>query len=169
MLTPVKNGYGLGVETGVAGTARSFAHGGSNVGYQNSLFAYSSQGDGAVVMTNGDGGADIAHALIRAIAAEYGWPTYRVVERSTMPMAADLAKRIAGKYAIAGLGDFEITEKDGVPIFWIKAGQGERLYASSPTSFFVLSQQLELNWDAVGASGGRLTAGSFDLRFDAVR
>ena len=169
MLAPVKNDYGLGLEIAATGGALSFAHGGSNLGYQNSLFAYSTQGDGAVVMTNGDGGADIARALIRSIAAEYGWPTYRVVERSAISISAEAAKRMAGKYAIKGLGDFEITEKDGELTFWIKAGQGERLYASSPATFFVLSQPLELHFDAADADGGRLKAGSFDVRFDALR
>lgn len=168
MLTPVKNGYALGLEIAGEGTARSFAHGGSNRGYQNSLFAYSEQGEGAVVMTNSDAGADLARAVIRAIAAEYRWPSYQTVERTATPVSAAAAARLAGKYAIEGLGDFEITNDSGQPVFWLKAGQGEPLYAESPGKLFILSQQLELHLDSPTAEGGRLVAGPFDVRFKRI-
>ena len=169
MLGPVKNGYALGLEIAGAGAARSFAHGGSNRGYQNSLFAYSALGEGAVVMTNSDAGADLARAVIRAIAAEYKWPSYQTVERAAVPVTAATAHKLAGKYAIEGLGDFEITDDGGQPVFWLKAGQGEPLYAASASEYFVLSQQLELHWDGPDAQGGRLVAAPFDVRFERVR
>ena len=146
MLTPVKNGYGLGLELAGQEGTRSFAHGGSNKGYQNSLFAYSDRGDGAVVMTNGDGGADLARALIRSVAAEYKWPSYRTVERATVALPVKLATSMAGTYSIEALGDFDITEQSGRLTFWIKAGRANgcmrsrRLYFSCcpSSSNFVL-------------------------------
>jgi hypothetical protein len=54
----------------------SFGHGGHNRGYQSSMLAYLDSGEGVVVMTNGDGGDELAESLIRAVAAEYGWPPY---------------------------------------------------------------------------------------------
>jgi len=56
MLEPVKNSYALGLEIEGKGPTLSFSHGGSNMGFQNSLYAYVEHGDGAVVMTNGDNG-----------------------------------------------------------------------------------------------------------------
>lgn len=165
MLTPVKNGYGLGLEIGGEASSRTFAHGGSNKGYQNSMVAYSDRGDGAVVMTNGEGGADLARAVIRSVAAEYNWPTYRTVERAAVSLPGAALKAAAGTYAIKGMGEFEITEQAGELTFWLKAGQGERLYAQSPTVLFVLSQQLELRFDQAGDDEGRLIAGPFDVRF----
>lgn len=165
MLTPVKNGYGLGLEIAGEAGSRTFAHGGSNKGYQNSMVAYAGRGDGAVVMTNGEGGADLARALIRAVAAEYNWPTYRTQERSAVNLPSAALKAAVGTYAIKGLGEFDITEQAGGLTFWIKAGQGERLYAQSPTVFFVLSRQLELRFDQAGGDEGRLVAGPVDVRF----
>jgi hypothetical protein len=168
MLTAVRNDYALGFETAGSGATTSFAHGGSNRGYQNYLFGYVDGGRGAVVMTNGDAGDEVARATMRAIASEYGWPSYQTVLRAAMPIDALMAQQITGKYAIAGLGDFDITVQDGQPMFWIKAGQGERLYRESETRFFVLSQQLELRFDALPGDTGQIVAGPFDVRFKRV-
>jgi len=168
MLTPVRNDYALGFEIAGRGAAASFAHGGSNRGYQNYLFGYVDGGRGAVVMTNGDAGDEVARATMRAIAAEYGWPSYQTVMRTALPIDPDMAQQMIGKYAIAGLGDFDITLQDGRPMFWIKAGQGERLYRASDTRFFVLSQKLELSFDALPGDTGGIVAGPFDVRFKRV-
>lgn len=168
MLAAVRNDYALGFETAGSGAAASFAHGGSNRGYQNYLFGYVDGGRGAVVMTNGDAGDEVARATMRAIAAEYGWPSYQTALREAMPIDAVMAQQMTGKYAIPGLGDFDITVQDGQPMFWIKAGQGERLYRESETRFFVLSQRLELRFDALPGDTGQIVAGPFDVRFKRV-
>jgi CubicO group peptidase (beta-lactamase class C family) len=165
MLTPVRNDYALGFEISGSGAATSFAHGGSNRGYQNYLFGYVDSGRGAVVMTNGDAGDEVARATMRAIAAEYNWPSYQTVMRTALPIDPKMAQLMIGKYAIAGLGDFDITLQDGQPMFWIKAGQGERLYRASETRFFVLSQKLELSFDVLPGDTGGIVAGPFDVKF----
>jgi hypothetical protein len=90
------------------------------------------------------------------------------VMRKAIPVDAKMAQQMIGKYAIAGLGDFDITLQDGQPMFWIKAGQGERLYRQSESSFFVLSQKLELRFDTLPGNTGRIIAGPFDVPFDRV-
>ena len=77
MLTVVRDNYGLGFGVGRADGARSFAHGGANEGFRCTLFGYRDTGRGAVVMTNGDQGGELAAEVLRAISAEYGWPDYR--------------------------------------------------------------------------------------------
>jgi CubicO group peptidase (beta-lactamase class C family) len=77
MFTVVRNGYALGFKMEAARSLISFGHGGHNHGYQSSMLAYLDSGEGVIVMTNGDGGDELAEALIRAVAAEYGWPPYR--------------------------------------------------------------------------------------------
>ena len=165
MLTPVQNGYALGFEISGSGTTAAFAHGGSNSGYQNYLYGFETGGRGAVVMTNGDAGDEVAREAMRAIASEYGWPSYQTIVRKFSSISPKMARQMAGKYAIAGLGDFDITVRQGKPIFWIKAGQGEPLYRASDTRFFVLSQALELRFDRLPGRTGRIVAGPFDLRF----
>jgi CubicO group peptidase (beta-lactamase class C family) len=66
--------YGIGFNLEAQGAALRFHHGGSNAGFKCYLLAYAERGQGAVVMTNGDEGLVLVKELLRAIAAEYGWP-----------------------------------------------------------------------------------------------
>ncbi|HET9217160.1 MAG TPA: serine hydrolase domain-containing protein [Terriglobia bacterium] len=70
MWTP--NGQGPGTQTG-GRPEFPFAYSGSNEGYKCYLVAYSN-GDGAVVMTNGNNGALLALDIVSTIADEYKWP-----------------------------------------------------------------------------------------------
>jgi CubicO group peptidase (beta-lactamase class C family) len=162
MLTPVKNGYALGFGIEGKGPALSFGHGGSNMGYQNVLFAYLEHGDGVVVMTNGEGGNDLAQGILRAAAFEYLWPS----NQTAMRKAADLppARRKA-------LGTFEIAEQGGKLVLGIREGMVEPLYAAagSPDVLFVLSRELELRMAKDGSAAGRLHAGSFDVPFKRTK
>ena len=81
MLTRVLGDYGLGLALAETAGQKSFAHGGSNAGFQCMLFAYLEGGRGTVVMTNGDRGGALANEILRSIAAEYGWPDYQVTEK----------------------------------------------------------------------------------------
>ena len=75
MLTPI-NGRGLGPQTGGRKENPYFTHGGSNEGYKCYFVAYNN-GDGAVIMTNGDNGARLASDIFRTIAYEYKWPDFQ--------------------------------------------------------------------------------------------
>jgi hypothetical protein len=67
------NNQGVGTPTSASKENPYFAHNGSNQGYKCYLFAYN-DGDGAVIMTNGDNGALLAYDIFRTIAREYKWP-----------------------------------------------------------------------------------------------
>ncbi|WP_051971804.1 serine hydrolase [Massilia sp. 9096] len=164
MLQPVKNGYALGFEVEGKGDSLSFGHGGSNAGYQNSLYAFTGHGDGAVVMTNGDQGGELAHGVMRAIAAEYRWPGHQTVLRKTVALAPARRAALAGRYAIEGLGDFEIALHEGQLMFSARGSAFEPLYAASPSVFFVTSRELELRMDK-GGDSGRLLSGPYDVQF----
>ena len=168
MLQPVKNRYGLGVETEGAGSSLSFAHGGSNMGYQNALFAYAGagKGDGVVVMTNGANGATLADSIVRAVSAEYKWPSKQPRTRAAVTLPDADQEKLAGRYAASGAGDFTIVRRDGKLMVALRGDSFEPLYASSPTVLFVLSRDLELRMDG---DGGRVVAGSFDLPFTRVQ
>jgi CubicO group peptidase (beta-lactamase class C family) len=172
MLTPVKDGYGLGLESEGDGQLQIFSHGGANVGFQNSLIAYTERGDAAVVMTNGEGGSRLANDLMRAIAAEYAWPTYKSVQRSAVPIDDKMAGAVAGRYLIPGLGDFTISRDAEGLLVELRKGQTERLYAASSTVFFVLSRELELRFSPVPAAdgtAGRLVTGGVDAAFSRTK
>jgi CubicO group peptidase (beta-lactamase class C family) len=79
MLTPGIEDFGLGLFLGEKADARrSFYHGGGNEGIRNMMFAYTSAGQGAIVMTNSDNGQELIDEVLRAIAREYGWTNYLV-------------------------------------------------------------------------------------------
>jgi CubicO group peptidase (beta-lactamase class C family) len=74
MLVTGQGNYGLGLVIGGSPENPYFSHGGINAGFENSLVAYQRTGEGAVVMTNTQGGQQLADAVIRSIASVYGWP-----------------------------------------------------------------------------------------------
>jgi CubicO group peptidase (beta-lactamase class C family) len=73
MLVTGQGNYGLGLAIGGSPENPYFSHGGINAGFENSLVAYQRTGEGAVVMTNTQGGQQLADAVIRSIASVYGW------------------------------------------------------------------------------------------------
>jgi CubicO group peptidase (beta-lactamase class C family) len=75
MLTSVDGlGYGLGVALAGEGSGRIAMKRGNNLGFRSGLVACPGTGQGAVVMTNGDGGQPVVDALLDALAERYRWP-----------------------------------------------------------------------------------------------
>ena len=73
MLTPGLGDYGLGLIVRGLLPHRRFQHGGVNAGFVSSMILFEN-GDGAVVMTNGAQGGQLAGEILHSIAAEYDWP-----------------------------------------------------------------------------------------------
>ena len=67
---------GLGFRLEGTGGAARFSHHGGNDGYTCFIVAYTEVGQGAVVMTNSDNGAELIQEIIRSIAKEYHWLDY---------------------------------------------------------------------------------------------
>lgn len=75
MLTSVDNlGYGLGVALKGVGRQRIAMKRGNNFGFRAGFVACPASGQGAVVMTNGEGGEPIVDAVLDALAEHYRWP-----------------------------------------------------------------------------------------------
>jgi len=77
MFAPV-DGFSYGLGGAVAGTGEvlTLQKRGQNIGFQSYLALYPATGQGAVMMTNGDRGNEIAAVLMPALAARYGWPAF---------------------------------------------------------------------------------------------
>lgn len=101
MLTPLQNNYGLGFELDHAGTETTFHHSGSTVGYKALLFAYTSTGQGAVVMTNGDNASALIDEIMRSISSEYGWSDYKQVERVATTGNPVLYEHFTGEFSVS--------------------------------------------------------------------
>jgi len=166
MLTPVRNDYGLGVEIDAETKDRAFGHGGSNMGFQNSLYAFVEHGDGAIVMTNGDNGGALAQSVMRAIATEYGWPSHATRLRPAVALAPERRQALLGRYEVPGRGAFEIAEREGLLMVALREGQWEPLYAESDALLFILSRDFDLR--PADGDGGRIVSGSFELPYRRV-
>ena len=166
MLTPGKGNYGLGLEIRGTPSNRDFSHGGSNEGYENFLVAYTGSGDGVAVMTNGAQGAELGLEITRSVAAAYGWPSYRSIERASMPIPAATRARLIGNYAIPGLGSFSITVEGSGLALSLKEGVSEPLYAAALDTYFILSTDMVLHVNSSGSKiSGRIVTGPFDVTF----
>lgn len=157
MLTRLKGSYGLGIEVDEVEGMASFSHGGSNMGFQTMLYALTKAGQGAVVMTNGDGGHALAGDILRSIAAEYNWKEWRVIEKPVAQVSAGTLAHYTGSYQ---LGPMKITVTQKGDRLFIAApplGAAPReIFASSKTAFFNLHDGMEFDFESN-------QSGKFDL------
>ena len=121
----------------VGGTADHpwFMHGGSNEGFRCLLVAFN-EGDGIVIMTNSDAGGEIARALVRTVAAEYGWPDFQPKHHRVVPMTAEALDRFAGRYRLGESATITVTRQGGQLIAQSSGENPEELTPEGPESFF---------------------------------
>ncbi len=152
MLTPGKGSYGLGLEIGGSASDPYFSHGGVNEGFENLFVAYEKHGDGAVVMTNAEGGLALARQIMQSIAAEYGWPDFRPIEHTEVKVDRATLAHYTGVYQIAPTFSLTITLEGGQ---LMSQGTGQEklpIFPESPTKFFlkVVDAQIEFFTDDKG-------------------
>jgi len=146
MLTPGLNDWGLGPELGGSAGHRYFQHGGANEGYRCQLVAYE-QGDGVVIMTNGDAGGQLAMEIVRSVAHEYGWPDFQPKSRAVATVDAKIFDSYAGDYQ-SQIGVFTVT-REGNQLFVRLAGQPKlRLYPESAREFFMTVVDATVTFEA---------------------
>lgn len=112
MLTRQSGTYGLGFELEGDAEAPRFSHGGVDEGFEAMLVGYVKSGQGAVVMTNAQGGIALANEILRSIAAEYGWPDYKPKERAAISLGAEKLRKFAGTYE-SPMGEVQIAATEG--------------------------------------------------------
>jgi len=113
-----------------------FTHGGANEGFRCLLVAYENSGDGAVIMTNSDAGSGLADEIIHSIAVEYGWPDFRPVERTSVPVDPTILARYLGTYEIAKGFNLVVTLEQGQLMTQATGQEKVPIYAESETKFF---------------------------------
>jgi CubicO group peptidase (beta-lactamase class C family) len=141
---------GLGTFVEDRGGAFYFGHDGLNDGFLSMARATVNGGDGAVVMCNGMGGAQLIFEIFRSIAAEYHWPGWLPPPVERVALDGKLSSRLAGDWS-AGL-DRPLTI----------VVSGSRVEAREP-----FSEPREL----IPVAGGALVARDrtrFELRGDAL-
>lgn len=149
LLTPVSNEYGLGFELDHAGKAKAFHHSGSTIGYKALLFAYTQTGQGAVILTNGDGAWPLIEELMRSIAAEYGWEDYRPLVRAAVPAQRELFDQFTGQFKVANTTLQISCEGDRLMVAGPPLGPAAlELIAAGPYDYFVREKEVTLHFDA---------------------
>jgi len=158
MLTPVLDGYGLGMDVPTSGTLR-FGHGGANAGFKALLFAYTGGSrQGVAIMTNGNQGDKLASEIRCAIAKAYGWPEYLPKVLSVVSVDERVLRSYAGHYVIDSNREFDVST-DGRTLFVSGPPFGPAPAAakfSSPTDFFSLDP--EFSGKFVKGSDGSATS-----------
>ena len=120
MLTPQIENSGLGLFVDGIDRSRRFTFSGSNVGFKSYLVGYFHSGQGAVVMTNSENGAQLVLEILRSIAAEYQWPDYHPRERVIAKVDPSIYETYVGEYEVAPGLILSVTK------------EGDRLFSQSP-------------------------------------
>ncbi|HEX6717052.1 MAG TPA: serine hydrolase [Pyrinomonadaceae bacterium] len=139
MLTPQIDNSSLGLSVDGTGVSRRFSFSGSNVGYKSYLVGYINSGQGAVVMTNSENGAQLVLEILRSIAAEYQWPDYHPKERAIAKIDSAIYDAYVGEYEVAPGLILSVT-KEGDKLFSQSPGQPRsEMLPESETIFFLRS------------------------------
>jgi CubicO group peptidase (beta-lactamase class C family) len=154
MLTIVQQHYGLGLGIGGSPENPYFAHGGVDAGFENSLIAYEQGGNGAVVMTNAQGGLELADAVIDSIAKVYDWPDLRPIVRTAIKLDPSILAARAGVYEIDSDPKFslDIRLENGQLVVHSPFRAKYQLFPESQKEFFakVISTEFEFLRDDSG-------------------
>ncbi len=148
MLTHQRDGYGLGIAVNGEGPALRFGHNGANAGYRCQWTHYPNRHQGVIVMTNSDAGGDVMSELVRAIAAEYGWPDFKQVERTKATIDTSTFESFAAVYRGERGETATVTHENG-RLFILAQPLGParvELQPSSATEFFVLTSPLTVRF-----------------------
>jgi CubicO group peptidase (beta-lactamase class C family) len=135
MMTREIDRHGLGPVIGGEPSRQFFTHGGANFGFRCQLAAYL-EGDGAVIMTNGDNGGELAERLLRSIAREYQWPDFAPPERVMTAVDPQTFDRYAGAYRFES-GTVITVWRDGEQRYSrVKGAPVTELFATSEREYF---------------------------------
>lgn len=146
MLTPQIENVALGWFVDGQGNSARFSFGGANVGYKCRMLGYMNAGQGVVVMTNSENGAELGAEIIRSIAAEYGWPDFHPRERVVVKVDPRIYDSYVGEYEIAPGFILSVTREGdklfsrAMPIPTPPSATGQpksEMFPESETTFFV--------------------------------
>ncbi len=157
MLTRGLGEYGLGFFVENLGDRTSFGHSGGTEGFRAQLYGYTHSGQGVVVMTNSDNGADLISEILCSIAAEYRWPEFKVIEKVSITGDAATNGQVAEDYQLLDKPVHIVAEGDRLyfqsDLFGPKRME---LFPESKTAFFMTALDMAIRFerDGDGAIGG---------------
>jgi CubicO group peptidase (beta-lactamase class C family) len=130
---------GLGLFLAQTDSALYFSHSGGNEGYRCQMIAMRDQGQGAVVMTNGNLGTFLFPEILFSIGHEYDWPDFGGITRAPVDVAPVALATYTGEYEMAEgarirvtMGEERLVAQPEV-FGWLEF----ELYPESETEFFI--------------------------------
>jgi CubicO group peptidase (beta-lactamase class C family) len=142
---------GLGPQLGGSTSRKYFTHGGANAGFRCRFVGYT-DGDGVVVMTNGDNGGALVDHIIRTVAREYGWPDLQPPERAVATVDPKAFAGYVGTYKLNAEETLTVT-LEGHQLFSQISGQPRRaLLPMAEREFFMkeMGERIVFTTDAQG-------------------
>jgi CubicO group peptidase (beta-lactamase class C family) len=159
MLTVQKAPFGIGYEVSGSGPTLEFSHDGSDDGFIARFVAFTSRGQGLVIMTNADRGGDLIGEITAAVAGEYGWPDHQQVARATVAVDSQTLASLAGTYRFP-LPDsitISVTVDSGRLALILPPADTTMLFAESDSTFFGEGQGMPVAF----THGGMTIFGSY--------
>jgi hypothetical protein len=147
MVTPVLGDHGIGPAVGGATPRKYYAHNGGNEGYRCALVAYE-DGEGAVVMTNGDNGGGLMYEVLRTIAHVYSWPDFGPVKRTLATVKPESLDRLIGVYELEDKSVYVLRRDGGRLVGNIIGNGATELFPSGETELFSRDADLVVNFTA---------------------
>jgi len=155
MLTPAIEGMGLGLGVHGEGAARLVDQAGSTVGYRTYLIGFPARGQGAVIMTNGDGGGDLIRELCRSLARVYHWPGFDARHETLVYLTPAALGALAGDYRMRDYGfTLTLTPHGQKLVGTTPRGSRYTFRPVAPRRFVAVEDGAELVFD--GHAPGRL-------------
>jgi CubicO group peptidase (beta-lactamase class C family) len=132
-------GFGMGFLRMGDGQSLHLLGGGSNWGYRSKMVVFPKTRQGAVVMTNAEGGEWLNDEVLRGIAERYHWPSLRPLEKTVTMVDPTILEQYRGDYILDEYPDFPIRISVGDnKLILSTAADGERreLHPESDSKFF---------------------------------
>lgn len=136
MLVAGQGSHGLGLPIGGTPENPFFSHGGIDEGFEAVLVAYQKIGDGAVIMTNAQGGQLLANEILRSIALVYGWPDFHPIVRTSVRVDPAILSTYTGVYEFTPTFSITITLENGQLISQATHQRKIPIFPESQSKFF---------------------------------
>ena len=125
IVSPIRDFVGQGVFLTLDGKNSYFSHSGVNQGFEAHFVAYNHLGKGAVVMTNGQGGDQLAQEVLRAVATVYQWPSHYLDQRTSVQrLSSKQLTELVGNYRFDNGFNMRVSTRDA-RLFGQGDGQSE--------------------------------------------
>ena len=173
MFTPQARNWGLGFTLDGQGRALRFSHAGDNPGFKAIMIAYPETGQGAVILTNGDGGERLNREILLSIAAAYRWPDYGPTIKTRVHVDPSALERVQGTYTVEGQPDLRLAVSprgNGLALRIIRSGNEREveLLPRSADRYFRRDVDFEIQF-APGTPAPRLTIHEQGQAVEATR